>query len=109
MVGDSCSEAGSSGIRVGQRCGQRIGQPANVSRGLAAGCSNHERFARRGGEATLFEPDQLARRRSLCRAVDRIRDRWGHAAVITGESAALLGRLERNDYGFILRTPSLTK
>ena len=36
-------------------------------------------------------------------------DRYGHAAVVTGESIDLLGRLRQNDYGFVLRTPSLTK
>ena len=53
-------------------------------------------------------PDRL-RRRSLYGAVDRIRDRWGHAAVVMGPSVDLLGRLQQNDYGFVLRTPSLTK
>ncbi|KPK81335.1 MAG: hypothetical protein AMJ81_10690 [Phycisphaerae bacterium SM23_33] len=67
------------------------------------------RFRPRGGDGELFEPTQRVRRRSLHRAIDRIRDRWGHAAVVTGESAELLGRLRQNDYGFVLRTPSLTK
>lgn len=67
------------------------------------------RFRPRGSVGELFEPDRRIRRRSLGRAIDRIRDRWGHAAVVTGESAELLGRLEQNDYGFVLRTPSLTK
>jgi len=67
------------------------------------------RFAPGPDRADLFEPPSRARRRSLHAAVDAIRDRWGHAAVVTGESAELLGRLERNDDGFVLRTPSLTK
>ncbi|HUU21615.1 MAG TPA: DNA polymerase IV [Phycisphaerae bacterium] len=66
-------------------------------------------FTRRDEAGELFTgPDRL-RRRSLYTAVDRIRDRWGHAAVVMGPSADLLGRLRQNDYGFVLRTPSLTK
>lgn len=61
------------------------------------------------GRRTLFEAEAQTRRRRLGRAVDSLRDRYGHAAVVTGKSAELLGRLERNDYGFVLRTPSLTK
>ncbi len=57
----------------------------------------------------LFEPPAAQRLRKLHHAVDAIRNRYGHAAVISGKSIALLGRLERNDYGFVLRTPSLTK
>ncbi len=67
------------------------------------------RFRRGGDGGELFEPRGRSRRRSLHAAIDRIRDRWGHAAVVTGESIELLGRLKQNDYGFILRTPSLTK
>jgi DNA polymerase-4 len=57
----------------------------------------------------LFEPESRHRCRRLHGAVDDIRDRWGHAAIVTGRSAHLLKLLPRNDYGFILRTPSLTK
>lgn len=59
--------------------------------------------------AQLFDPPQKARDRNLCRALDAIRDRYGHSAVVSGESINLLGELEQNDYGFVLRTPSLTK
>jgi DNA polymerase-4 len=61
------------------------------------------------GAGELFEPRQRTRRRSLYAVVDAIRHRWGHAAVVMGKSIELLGRLERNDYGFVLRTPALTK
>ena len=57
----------------------------------------------------LFESPVQHRRGQLHQTVDRIRDRFGHAAVVTGSSINLLGRLEQNDYGFVLRTPSLTK
>ena len=66
-------------------------------------------FSPAGEEGLLFEPDSRRRRRELYIAIDNIRDRWGHGSIVTGESAELLGQLERNDYGFILRTPSLTK
>jgi len=66
-------------------------------------------FSRAAGGAVLFEPRQEASRRRLCVALDAIRNRYGHAAVVAGESISLMGRLERNDYGFVLRTPSLTK
>ena len=57
----------------------------------------------------LFDQSELIRRRNLYKTLDAIRDRWGHGAVVSGKSIELLGRLERNDYGFVLRTPSLTK
>jgi hypothetical protein len=57
----------------------------------------------------LFESQQKTQQRRLHQAVDTIRDKWGHGSVIAGESIELLGRLNRDDYGFVLRTPSLTK
>jgi len=46
---------------------------------------------------------------SLYRTLDAIRDRFGHSAVIVGRSINLITQLERDAYGFILRTPSLAK
>lgn len=66
-------------------------------------------FRRSEATPSLFEPAGRQRRRDLHTAVDAIRDRWGHGAIVAGKSANLLGRLQQNDYGFILRTPSLTK
>jgi DNA polymerase-4 len=60
-------------------------------------------------QPALFEEPRSAKSGRLHEAMDRIRDRWGHAAVVTGKSIDLLNRLEQNDYGFVLRTPSLTK
>ncbi|MCD6365848.1 MAG: hypothetical protein J7M14_08235, partial [Planctomycetes bacterium] len=48
-------------------------------------------------------------RRNLTRAIDAIRRRWGHSALVTGEAVGLIGKLQKDDYGFVLRTPSLTK
>jgi len=59
--------------------------------------------------ATLFTHERQARSHEVHRTLDAIRDRWGHAAIVTGKSIELLGKLEQNDYGFVLRTPSLTK
>ena len=66
-------------------------------------------FRRAAERPRLFEPAAEGRTRRLYGAIDAIRDRWGHAAVVSGKSIELLGRLEQNDCGFVLRTPSLTK
>ncbi|NLF30199.1 MAG: DNA polymerase IV [Planctomycetes bacterium] len=58
---------------------------------------------------TLFDTPAETADRKLHAAVDAIRDRWGHAAVVKGDSIELLGRLRQDDNGFVLRTPSLTK
>jgi hypothetical protein len=60
-------------------------------------------------QGVLFDPEGLQRRRRLGEAVDRIRDRFGHSAIVAGRSIGLLGALEQNRHGFVLRTPSLTK
>ncbi len=57
----------------------------------------------------LMEPPTRSARRRLYGTIDTIRHRFGHAAVVTGEALELLGHLEQDDYGFVLRTPSLTK
>jgi DNA polymerase IV len=66
-------------------------------------------FRASGSQAELFTPPKRVRGQQLTRAMDTIRDRWGHAALVTGESIELMGKLKQNDYGFVLRTPSLTK
>ena len=66
-------------------------------------------FSPAGCGRTLFESRQQIRDHRLHGTVDAIRDRYGHAAVVTGKSIELLGHLEQNDYGVVLRTPSLTK
>ena len=67
------------------------------------------RFSPLGESVMLFDPPDKTAKRDLCQTLDSIRDRFGHAAVVSGQSIALLGQLEQNDYGFVLRTPSLTK
>jgi len=60
-------------------------------------------------EARLFETPTDEKRRSLNGTLDAIRNRYGHSSIVAGESISLLGKLKQNDYGFVLRTPSLTK
>jgi DNA polymerase-4 len=50
-----------------------------------------------------------ADRRGLCDGLDEIRRRFGYGAVVAGPSIALLGNLQQNAHGFVLRTPSLTR
>jgi len=68
-------------------------------------------FASRPGafQLDLFRGAEGARRVRLCTALDRIRDRFGHASVLDGRSVGLLGRMKRDDHGYVLRTPCLTQ
>jgi DNA polymerase-4 len=45
----------------------------------------------------------------LLESLDAIRGRYGYASVVCGKSLHLLGKLDQDDHGFILRTASLTK
>lgn len=62
-----------------------------------------------GHQSQLFDEKELARRENLCRCLDRLRSRFGHSIVVAGESLALLGKLEQDTHGYVLRTPCLTK
>ena len=60
----------------------------------------------------LFEAEvcpEARGRPGLYDALDRIRTRYGHGAVVAGRSLELLNTLRRDDFGYILRAPSLTK
>ncbi len=57
----------------------------------------------------LLAPEAGARAHQLVESVDHVRDRFGHASVVAGSSIQLLGTLAQDRYGFVLRTPSLTK
>lgn len=64
-------------------------------------------LACRGRQMDLF----LDARRdpaALYRGVDRIRERYGFAALVAGPSLFLLADLAQDEHGFVLRTPSLT-
>jgi len=58
-------------------------------------------------EMRLF--DSAERHRRFTRAVDAVRSRFGFGSVITGKALELMNTLERTSYGYVLRTPSLTK
>jgi len=38
-----------------------------------------------------------------------VRRKFGHQSLVIGKSLDLMGKLEEESYGFVLRTPSLTK
>jgi DNA polymerase-4 len=65
------------------------------------------------GEDLLERAARGARRRAragrLCESLDAIRARFGYAAVVSGRSIHLLGKLPQDAYGFVLRTPCLTR
>jgi DNA polymerase-4 len=67
-------------------------------------------FARDAAEqGSLFDEREAGRRAALCEALDRVRGSYGHGAVVSGRALHLKGRVGEDRYGFVLRTPSLTK
>jgi DNA polymerase-4 len=58
------------------------------------------------GQLGLFEDPSVARFHA---AADAVRDRFGHGALVSGRAIALLATLPKDAYGYVLRTPSLTK
>lgn len=59
-----------------------------------------------GEQLELFSEARLA---ALHAAIDRVRDKYGHGAIVAGRAIALLEKLPKDAYGYILRTPSLTQ
>lgn len=67
-------------------------------------------FTREAGEqGALFDEREAGRRAALCDAFDRVRSDFGHGAIVSGRALRLKGRVAEDRYGFVLRTPSLTK
>ncbi|MBD3161055.1 MAG: DNA polymerase IV [Candidatus Eisenbacteria bacterium] len=62
-----------------------------------------------GEQLDLLGGEERVRRCDLEHGLDRVRDRFGFAAVLGGPSLELVERLPRDAHGFVLRTPSLTK
>lgn len=62
-----------------------------------------------GRQGWLCPDARAGRLDDLYRALDSVRAKFGHAAVVAGRSVDLMNRLERDSYGYVLRTPSLTK
>ena len=60
-------------------------------------------------QGALFDEREAGRRAALCEALDRVRGDYGHGAVVSGRALHLKGRVNEDRYGFVLRTPSLTK
>jgi DNA polymerase-4 len=60
-------------------------------------------------ERSLFSEMDQEKLRRLAQVMDLIRDRFGFSAIVAGRSLALLGKLRQDSYGYVLRTPSLTK
>ncbi len=58
------------------------------------------------GQLALFDDGRLAR---LHAAVDAVRDKFGDGAIVAGRAIDLLSKLPKDAYGYVLRTPSLTK
>lgn len=60
-------------------------------------------------QGALFDEPEAGRRAALCEALDRVRGDFGHGAVVSGRALHLKGRVREDRYGFVLRTPSLTR
>jgi hypothetical protein len=57
----------------------------------------------------LFDEREAGRRAALFRTFDTIRDDFGHGVLVSGRALHLKGRLDEDEHGFVLRTPSLTQ
>ncbi len=57
----------------------------------------------------LYDEEGARRAEGIAHALDRVRERFGYSSVVVGKSLDLVEKLERNENGFVLRTPSLTK
>ena len=60
-------------------------------------------------QGSLFDEREAGRRAALCEALDRVRNSFGHGAVVSGRALHLKGRVDEDRYGFLLRTSSLTR
>ncbi len=66
-------------------------------------------FPARDTQLMLYDDHSSARLADLYGTLDDIRAKYGHSSVIACRSINLINQLERDSYGYILRTPSLTK
>jgi len=60
-------------------------------------------------QGALFDEPEAGRRAALCDALDVVRGHYGHGAIVSGRALHLQDHTRRDRYGFVLRTPSLTK
>ncbi len=85
------------------------GEAAERRRG-GRGTSRPAPFVPAGADqGELFDEREAGRRAALYRAFDGIRSDFGHGVLVSGRALHLKGRLDEDEHGFILRTPSLTK
>jgi DNA polymerase-4 len=115
---DGVSERGSAGLRRPTALDPDV-EP--VAEGLLTRLHRRRVLVRRVGvklsrfapagpaQLDLLEANDGGRSERLVEGLDGVRDRFGDGAVISGRSVHLIGRLARTTYGFVLRTPSLTK
>ncbi len=57
----------------------------------------------------LFDEGKKTKLTNLYRCLDELRGRFGHSIILAGRSLDLADKLKRDSYGYILRTPCLTK
>lgn len=74
---------------------------AGVTEAVGASAAAQSREAR--------PPRRAGRRGALDVVVDDLRERFGFRALVRGQSLELLDRLPSDAYGFVLRTPCLTR
>lgn len=60
-------------------------------------------------QAALFEERRFLKEERLYRGIDSVRERFGFSSLFVGRAVELVTHLERDENGFILRTPSLTQ
>jgi DNA polymerase-4 len=60
-------------------------------------------------QKSLFEEERFLKKERLYRGIDSVRERFGFSSLFTGRAVELLKVLNRDENGFILRTPSLTQ
>jgi DNA polymerase-4 len=74
---------------------------------LVGACLSH--LAPAGRQLALFGEEDRGRRSAFYRSVDRVRDRFGFSALVTGPAIDLLTTYERDARGFRLRTACLSR
>jgi len=60
-------------------------------------------------QAALFGEERRLKKERLYRGIDAVRSRFGFSSLFTGRAVELIRSLDRDENGFILRTPSLTQ
>ena len=80
-----------------------------ASAGRTAGAGRKDPAGDDPLEAAARAAAERAKDLGLLRSLDRIRERFGYSSVVSGKSLHLLGKLPQDAYGYILRTPSLTR